>query len=311
MAYLLIHIGAHKTGTTTLQSTFDRNRRALSAEGAGYPRTNWYHFAQHRLAFAMRGKRDPVRGDVPALGRELDDLNAALARSAPGERVLVSSEEFFAASEEQISRLRDGLVCDEVGVLAVVRRPDEMLLSSYNQNTKAPENTFSKRLQVCLDDPAGLSADMDQPACVSRWARVFGHDTVHLRAYETIEIIPEVCRLLDVSPDVMPLGQNTNSSAPAAVIEVMRVSKVAGMAPEARRKLYKQAQKVFAGYPRIGLSGADRQRILAMYEQAFETLFAEFGLTNAYRADLVDASEPAPKPQAPAQLYAKLVESLL
>lgn len=311
MAKVFLHIGAHKTGTTALQSAFHKHRDRLAQFGVLYPQTNWYHFAQHRLAFGLRGLRDPVKRDVPVLSDELDALNAVIAGAASDARIFISSEEFFAARPDEVQRLKDGLGCDDVHVVAVVRKPDDLLLSIYNQGMKAPDNDFKRPLQGFLDAPTQLHRVMNQPDCLGAWVNVFGHDRMSLWTYETIEVIPDFLRLLDVPKTTITPASKVNASVPAAVLEVMRVSKVTGMEPAVRRKLFKHAQDLFANYPRLMLSGADSRRILALYERDFEALFAAFDQPNPYGADSANLDQKADRTPPSIRLYAQLVEHLL
>ena len=311
MARIFLHIGAHKTGTTAVQSSFDRNRDMLAGHGVIYPRTNWYHYSQHRLAFALNGHRDPQIGDIPSLSDELEALNTVIASAPEDARIFISSEVFFATRHDAMQQLKHGLACDDVRILAVVRRPDDLLLSIYNQNIKAPQNEFKQPLQRVLKDPPCLSLDMDQPGCVRCWADVFGYQNLMLQSYETVDVISMCLDLLEVPESNFDRGPRVNSSVSAAVLEVMRISKAAGMDSALRKKLYQHAHKLFADHPMQDLSGADRQRILEHYEAEFEALFAQFGQENPYRADRVDPSWEAGKTPLPAHLYVRLVEKLL
>ncbi|WP_430450443.1 hypothetical protein [Rhodophyticola sp.] len=311
MASVILHVGAHKTGTTALQSTFYQNRGTLARAGVIYPDTNWYHYGHHRLAFALLGRRDQDKGDVPVLSDELDALNAVIARADKDARIFVSSEELLALPPEAVQHLKDGIACDDIRVLAVVRRPDELLLSIYNQSMKSPLNKFRKPLQGFVDAPDQLHRVMDQPGCVTTWIDAFGQDRVILWSYESADVIPDCLRLLGLSENAITPGPRVNSSVSAAVLEVMRISKTTDMAPALRKTLFQHAQKLFADYPMKALSGADRRRVLARYEGDFDALFAAFGQPNPYRADSVDREQKADQTPPPIRLYAMLVEHLL
>lgn len=311
MTSVILHVGAHKTGTTALQSTFYRNRDTLARSGVIYPDTNWYHYAHHRLAYALLGRRDQDKGDVPVLSDELDALNAVIARADKDARIFVSSEGLLALPSEAVQSLKDGIVCEDIRILAVVRRPDDLLLSIYNQSMKSPMNTFKKPLQGFVDAPDQLHRDMDQPGCVTTWIDAFGQDRVILWSYESANVIPDCLRLLGVPGTTISLETKVNASVPAAVLEVMRISKTTGMNPAVRMKLYQHAQNFFADYPKPRLSGADSRHILALYEHDFDELFAKFDRPNPYRADSVDLAQQADQTPPPIRLYASLVEHLL
>lgn len=311
MAKLILHIGAHKTGTTSLQRSFSKSRANLDKFGVLYPELSWFHFAQHRLAFALRGLRDPVKGDVPDIAEELDALNSCIASATEDARIFISSEEFFAATESEVRTLKEGIICDDIRIFAVVRRPDNLLLSIYNQSMKTPRNDFKRPLKGFLQNPSQLNRDMEQVECVKTWRDVFGHTQIILRRYEDIDLVRECLDLLGAPNCMIDDDRRVNNSVSAAVLEVMRISKVAGMDPKLRQDLVLYAQDVFRGHPKLGLSSSERRQILAQYEHGFEVLFAEFGLSNSYRAELVHDTEQS-EPEVPtAILYAQLVERLL
>lgn len=311
MAKLILHIGAHKTGTTSLQRSFSNSRTNLGEFNVLYPELSWFHFAQHRLAFALRGLRDPVKGDVPDIAEELDALNSCIASATDDARILISSEEFFAATDSEVQTLKEGIICDDIQIFAVVRRPDNLLLSIYNQSMKTPQNDFKRPLKGFLQDPSQLNRDMEQVECVKTWSNVFGHEQVLLRRYEDIDLLRECLDILGASDCTIDDDRRVNNSVSAAVLEVMRISKIAKMDPKTRQDLVVFAQDVFRERPKLGLSSSERRQILEHYEHGFEVLFAEFGLRNSYRSEIVHETEQS-EPEVPAAiLYAQLVERLL
>jgi hypothetical protein len=85
-----LHIGAHKTGTTSIQHVLDTHRAELQANGYYYPATGPAAAAHHNLAWQLSG-------DTRFLRRSgtLDDLVAEIADRP--EHVILSSEDFSAA----------------------------------------------------------------------------------------------------------------------------------------------------------------------------------------------------------------------
>lgn len=91
---VLIHAGAHKTGTTSLQAVFTRNRTTLRSAGILYPtsgvRPNDYRADAHtNLAWELmgHGSFDPLDGTL------FGDLMPEIA-ATECEKILLSSEEF-------------------------------------------------------------------------------------------------------------------------------------------------------------------------------------------------------------------------
>lgn len=297
MKELYIHIGAHKTGTTSVQMGFSGNRAALRAAGVTFPQCNWYHFSQHRIAFALFGGKVPKTGEILDLAREMAALNAAIS-AAKTPKVLISSEVLFARTPAQIAALRQGLDIKRVKIIAFTRRPDDFLLSIYNQKTKEPRNDFKLPLSHYIEGPRYLAPDMQTKLCIENWAQVFGHENILLCRYEDQPPILRICDILGLPRAAFSNVAQLNPSLPGAVVELMRLSKQAGVAPATRIKLFKQAVHSFAGYPKASLTAAERRRILVKFEPEYEDLFSSFGMDNPYRVAAIPPDEDLPEAQA-------------
>src|SRR4051794_39377124 len=90
MSEIIIHIGTHKTGTTTIQDTLFLNRRLLAARGVVYPRIGLMA-PHHTLATHWIDLPAQFRARRPAAASW-----ATIARAYAGgdKTVLISSEEF-------------------------------------------------------------------------------------------------------------------------------------------------------------------------------------------------------------------------
>ncbi|WP_299151802.1 hypothetical protein [uncultured Tateyamaria sp.] len=283
MTKLFIHIGAHKTGTTTLQRCFDENSAALAALGVTYPRSNWFHHSQHRLAFALKGMRDPLQKDIPDFDREVGALNTAVA-SAKTSNVFISSEEFFSCSADAVMRLKDRLDVDSTHIIATVRRPDTMFVSMYNQKAKQPNNGFNRLITSFVDKPETLDSDLSFWSCIRNWRDTFSCDMTLLQ-YETGPAVDQMLGVLGLEPDALPQSTAINKSLPGAVIEVMRLSKATGLSPHAQKQVFWLANQVLADRPSYFLSAENRRKILRSVEAENHALFAAFGMKNPYTID--------------------------
>lgn len=282
MSELIIHIGAHKTATTTIQKALFDNAKALADSGLIYPRVCWFHYAQHRLAFALRGLADPVRGDRPDLATEVAQLNAVLDQQRSG-KVLISSEELFSIGSASIALLRSAVRAERVRIIAFVRRPDEMLLSIYNQKTKSPGNGFARPLDYFVSHPRQIDPDILYAEHIGNWADAFGTDAINLQTYEASPPVEAFFAALGLA--ALPrLGNGLNQSVPAPVVEVMRLAKAFGFEEQKQRALYELANRQFEGAPRVYLSDEARTRIINHFEAENDALFARFGRENPYQA---------------------------
>ena len=129
MTTLDLHIGLHKTGTTSLQAFFARNKKNLKQFSIVYPRTGRNEANKHKwLARSLRSKD------------ELSCLLGALHEEGSGfEHVLVSCEEFchaFLDADvlEQFCRLARERFHGRV--IIYLRRQDQLKESLYGESVR-------------------------------------------------------------------------------------------------------------------------------------------------------------------------------
>ena len=311
MPKVIFHIGAHKTASTSVQAWFFRNRARLEQAGVIYPRTNWHHLAQHRLAFALKGGKPPRSGARADIASEIDGLNAVIAAAPDDAQIFVSSEEFFSAPRKGIRALRNRLCCDDVAIVAFLRKPDDLFLSIYNQRAKEPRNSFCKPVGDFLDRPYDLSPDLNMRKCINNWIAVFGQDRIKLRLYEEdppLETIVQMLGLPCPAADDLP---RANRSVPSHVADVMRLGKRVGLPLPMRRALLSVAKKLFRNSPGHALTWQQRQTIRRFCQPDLDALFARFGRANPYRAEPVEPPAAEPEGLGPVRRLVGMVRRAL
>jgi hypothetical protein len=131
MSRVVVHVGTHKTATTTLQDTFFHNRALLERHSVVFPEIGKTH-GQHGLVCAWNNLPEPYRIDDP-------DATWAMLRetwASTGKTLFLSSEEFSRASPRRVDmadlRARlDGF--DEVRLVCTLRNQRSFLQSIYQQ----------------------------------------------------------------------------------------------------------------------------------------------------------------------------------
>ncbi|WP_375551450.1 sulfotransferase domain-containing protein [Rhodophyticola porphyridii] len=290
MPEVILHIGAHKTGTTTLQRLFAENRELLENHGVLYPDTNWYHYAQHRLAFALRAQSFDVAGGCAEARAQLDLLCRAISETK-AEKVFVSSEELFSIPLGKLRLLAERLGEWPVRIIAVVRRPDDMLLSLYNQNIKHPGNSFRRPIGYFLENPHEIDPDMHANTCIGNWIELFGQDNVTLLDYELKSPVDVIIDHLGMAGHLAPPFQRDNPRVPGIVGEIIRLSKMIDMPAERQARLFRVALNLFSGRPKLDIPTEDRASIIAAFEAENDALFARFGRENPYRVNSLSFDE--------------------
>ena len=178
---ILIHIGIHKTGSTSLQQFCVQAADQLIDDGILYPESGrpadqdapWGH---HVLAWSIQRKH----GWTELEGWEAvkDEVEASGAS-----RVLLSSEGFVTCSVDQIRQIRSFFPNAEVRALVYLREQFSHMLSVYKQYVTTWGETRSFR--QFADAKMNLC---DYPALLARWRRGLKDGRVLTRSFE------ECCR---------------------------------------------------------------------------------------------------------------------
>lgn len=170
---LFIHIGLGKTGTTSLQNFFWRNREVLAKHGVIYPELGNVASAHHLLS--------PHRPIFLKGWKFLDaaDWMPALAHTAD-RPVLISSELISSLDAAAVAPFAEALApYFDAQIIVYVRRIDNLIMADYNQQIKAGLQKF--RLE---DVVANIFSRMRFDTRLQPWLSAFGQENVHVRAYE-------------------------------------------------------------------------------------------------------------------------------
>lgn len=163
----LLHIGANKTGTSSIQRMLVENTSALSDAGWAYPDFHLQHCAHHALAYALAGH--PTRG----LGEGWRGAWAQ-ATADPNRRTVVSSELFFRNVPPQAAATL--FPPGQTRIVLYLREHLSYLASWYAQAVQ------ERNLTASFDDYIRL---FPQPFDVflKRWETVYGADAITLRPF--------------------------------------------------------------------------------------------------------------------------------
>lgn len=226
---LLLHIGAPKTATTSVQSAFARARPALDAAGILYPGRGLNHVRALRAAIGWPSSPQRREIDV-ARWQELREQ----VRSHRG-RVVVTAETLVALESARASTVVDDLGHPNVDVVLTVRALAERLPSAWQEDVKAGSAvTYETWLrEQCRGPSASRPVPSpfwiahDDVATIERWSAVVGRDHVFVvvvdraaprRVFEAFEGLLG----LDGEPLGRDPGQLRNRSLGRAETELLR-----------------------------------------------------------------------------------------
>lgn len=185
----LVHIGAAKTGTTSVQASFAAVRDELPALGTIYPGSDSKH---------KRETDQLLHGGGPALDR----LRTELAAS-PEHRAVLSAERLASQPARAVAQVRD-LVGERSHVVLTLRSVADFLASMWQQEIKNGEvrdlDTWTRARLGEIDSYNVLRRDDGQDVA-ARWARVFGAENVTVVVLERsspsrlFEVFEALCAL--------------------------------------------------------------------------------------------------------------------
>lgn len=247
---IFLHIGTHKTATTTIQKGCVENRMELQSAGWFYPATGMYMVGQHNIAWEMAAGHEqpwnhinfwvrfrPEWGGIDALKEEID--------ASPVENIILSSEDFDGLTSERIQLLGEKLSSYTVEVIVYLREQASLLQSAWAQFVKSGFITLN--FASFLDEMLTASSEKQRyfgayDLFLQPWMDVFGSEHVHPKRFSRDAFQGNIfhdflleCKVPDVEQYTVP--ENQNISPGLKCLDLIRIlgSKVETM--EQRSKL--------------------------------------------------------------------------
>lgn len=227
-----LHIGWHKTGSTSLQLFLFHNRDALVRQHrVWYPPAGPQDRAHHTLAWMLLGRKTSAWGPVPELAGGAEGYVRAAgddARARGCTKVIFSSEDFCVLDRDGIERLAASLrgIFSVVRVVAYVRRQDLQIESAYNMEVR----WWGTRVREEFDEYASVRAiGSDYASVLDQWSRAFGVSNLAVRAYDRRlladgDVRADFCRTAGIGSDGLQFARETaNDSLGPRTLETMRV----------------------------------------------------------------------------------------
>ncbi|KKD61339.1 hypothetical protein RN22_06365 [Grimontia sp. AD028] len=191
---LILHIGSHKTGTTSIQESLIDNKELLLSKSISI-------FSENPNGEAI------LNGDcscwIPCMSdtvfdedlktsklRLLFERAASFSRKMKTEKVIISCENFsWLFYYKSIKKVKLEAYCffSDVEIVVYLRRQDQHLLSHYQQASKAKGPAFGFYSGIDLDDlvtDEQLDLYLDYNYRIGLWGDVFGDDKLSIRCFE-------------------------------------------------------------------------------------------------------------------------------
>ncbi len=288
---LIIHIGVHKTGTTSIQLKLDTERTTFLDNGIYYLKSNKTMHCHHKLAFALQ-KYNKEKNN-PILHNQLKELSEELNSIDNNLLAVISSEELFTISLEAIYLLKEFLKEFDVYIIAFIRRQDNQFVSLYNEFAKRYKNNFIRPAKFYLKNPLLLSEELDYLKFLNQWGLVFGKEKISVKLYEDYTNV--VQGFFDAIGYYEYCQDNTsvrkNISVSLEVLEILRQIKQITNDFSIRKKILDDAKMYFVnGTPPQNLITTDERRaVLDFFQQSNEELFKNyFNTDNKYNSQDIE-----------------------
>lgn len=224
---LLLHVGAPKTGTTTLQHALHASRGPLLAAGILYPDVDLnpgpapkHQWLANLLLFPEPGRFE----------RNVAAVVEQAAATGAG-RVVLSTEglfnhwfDFSAADRTALARLRDLF---DVTVWVVLREPVSWALSMYVQAVKNPPFPLAAPYATAespeaIIDHAYFATRLRYDRFVRGAEDVFGAGALHAMRYESGDMLEQARAFLGVDATALASAGDRNRAVSALGVELLR-----------------------------------------------------------------------------------------
>ena len=191
MAEIILHVGFHKTGSTTIQRNLHAHRETLAEQGFYYPSLAANKSVFTSLSTPLRTMFGPapenytpnvrMGNNAPARIRELiasyGEQFAEEAERADGRPILISAEEVSTLKAEHLTAMRAFLerYADRIRVIAYVRRPYDFLCSIKAQHIKTGWLLSENRYPASLPERIKAFREVFDPVEVYSFEAAVGH----------------------------------------------------------------------------------------------------------------------------------------
>lgn len=185
----LLHIGPHKTGTTSLQNSIRANREEILRQGVFYGAPEG-RLASNRIARSLL--RLPFKNPNEVVDYREWEEQVARVRASDAPRVIVSGEEFSFCEKREIQTVLNELDQDRVHVVVTVRPLAKVLPSQWQLDLRGSFTSGSfdewlrwtlkprgaRRIAQMIGVPHPFWFRHRHDELAARWAKEIGADRV-------------------------------------------------------------------------------------------------------------------------------------
>lgn len=299
---LYIHIGAHKTGTSAIQTFLSTNRDELARKGYLYPGTKMGH---NEISEELR------------IANCYEMSNPYIKTQKYFDEITQSKMNVIILSSEGLERLTSLNILKEflknqfdVKVVFYVRRQDDRLESMYNQRIRQQKVFLDRPFSEFISSSSFKFLDYYQK--ITLWSDAFGKENIIIRCYEKEQmpegIIHDFLSIIGIKPDesFQYLDNIINQSMNWDLIEIIRLCNVSiKNDPHFKTFLKNRLKEINQEYQkeqRRLFSPQQRRDIIFQYEESNARVAREY----LGREDGILFFAPLPDPDEPWEPYSSL-----
>ncbi|ABM19701.1 MULTISPECIES: hypothetical protein [Marinobacter] len=276
MKTVYLHIGANKTGSTSIQRFMNNNKKWLADHDVFYPNLGVYDNAHYEVSeFFGFG---PKLSGAPLFFEK--KLSKCIAGSEQN-KVVLSSE--YLMLDGSIDRVKSFLSDYRVKVILYIRRHDLWFESLYNQAVKTAQNPpWEKGASSYLDYQMNRGRQrFDYLEVIERWASAFGKDAMIVRPFERQQffkkdLISDFIKSLGVGFESRPheVDDVANESLSVRILDfVDSLNRIKNISADDKALAIKAVSEMTKGdKKRFALSPSQRIELIRRFEPSYKVI---------------------------------------
>ncbi|WP_444921189.1 hypothetical protein ACJJID_01565 [Microbulbifer sp. CnH-101-G] len=210
----IIHIGTHKTGSTSIQDVLYNNHVTLRDKGIFYPImdiTKWN--GHHPIAWQL-GVDHPYRDATLDTRAYLDKI----IESFTFEKMVLSSEDFEFLGGAGISTLKKWVPAHSYQIVVYFRNFFRYIQSDYQQNVRSYSVRYSGTIQDFFVE-FNFYERINYLKTLKRWSSVFSSDSIQVYSFEKVgNVVEHFLKLLKVEGKDTSLHSNVGLNSLNTVV---------------------------------------------------------------------------------------------
>ena len=247
---VILHIGPHKTGTTSIQAFLHKNSDILRKHGFHYPKTHEGLQNHHDLAIGLR--------NTSSFWATAKRIRRILRESeAEGYHTCIFSSEIFVEHEIPIHLFRRIFKADQYLVIAYIRNPEGQISASYAELLKESSVRRTSR----IDEPP-VPYDSSYCSVFPKWFPHFAPGEMVLAPFDAAQwpkenLLLDFCQTIGLDSRIQTeledvQGLHRNRRLPACLQEVLRRSNaLLGLPREIHLAWCDELEKLASEHPEI------------------------------------------------------------